>query len=107
MTLFTRLFRKNYSKENCEKDIQLHNLVFGPTSAGKTSYKVQTDAVAFARKKESNDTNSMDITNSLNPLNPIHTTVNDDDLIKTGGSSDVDTSCINDFGGSDCGSCTD
>lgn len=124
MNLFFKRFRKNRLNKKkqesmargipmdileSQKERQFHKLVIGPSSSGKTGYKVPERAVVSARNTGANATYTEDKTNPLHPLNPIHTFVSDDDLVKTGGcgSNEVEGSYSNDFGGSDSGSCSD
>ncbi|MCU5281116.1 hypothetical protein OCA22_22295 [Bacillus cereus] len=92
-----------------QKERQLHKLVIGTTNSGKTGYKMSERAVDSAKNKEANKTYSGGITNTLHPLNPTHTAISDDDLVKTGGwgSHEVENSCSNDCGVSDSGVCSD
>ncbi|HFJ9376487.1 TPA: hypothetical protein ACGW65_000739 [Bacillus paranthracis] len=92
-----------------QKERQFHKLVIGTTNSGKTGYKIPERAVTSAKNKRVNEMYSGDITNPLNPLNSMHTAISDDDLVKTGGwnSPEVESSCTNDCGGSDSGSCSD
>ncbi|MDX5853338.1 hypothetical protein SIM22_04240 [Bacillus cereus group sp. BfR-BA-01363] len=86
-----------------QKERQFHKLVIGPSSSGKTGYKVPERAVLSARNTGANATYTGDRTNPLHPFNPINTFVSDDDLVKTGGcaSNEIEGS------GSDSGSCSD
>lgn len=92
-----------------QKERQLHKLVIGTTNSGKTGYKIRERAMASAKNKEANKAYSGAITNPLHPLNPTHTVISDDDLVKTGGcgSNEIEGSGSNDCGGSDSGSCSD
>lgn len=124
MNLFFKRFRKNRLNKKkqeskargmpmdtleSQKERQLHKLVIGTTNSGKTGYKMSERAVASAKNKETNKTYSGEIINPLHPLNPTQTVISDDDLVKTGGwnSPEVESSCTNDFGGSDSGICSD
>ncbi|MEI3891923.1 hypothetical protein V6S01_11010 [Bacillus sp. CCNWLW75] len=124
MNLFFKRFRKNRLDKKkqesmareipldileSQKERQFHNLVIGTTNSGKTGYKVPERAVTSAKNKRVNEMYSGTITNSLHPLNPTHTALSDDDLVKTGGwgSHEVENSCSNDCGVSDSGVCSD
>ncbi|HHT7008513.1 hypothetical protein [Bacillus cereus group sp. BfR-BA-01328] len=122
--LFSKLFRRNRLDKKkqesmareipldileSQKERQFHKLVIGTTNSGKTGYKMSERAVASAKNKEVNKTHSGAITNPLYPLNPTHTAISDDNLVKTGGwgSHEVENSCSNDCGVSDSGVCSD
>ncbi|MDX5808328.1 hypothetical protein [Bacillus cereus group sp. BfR-BA-02730] len=124
MNLFFKRFRKNRLDKKkqesmareipldileSQKERQFHNLVIGTTNSGKTGYKVPERAVTSAKNKRVNEMYSGTITNPLYPLNPTHTALSDDDLVKTGGwgSNEIEGSGSNDCGGSDSGSCSD